>query len=121
MATLGLSRTASNRIVGRFDELVATEIIVQARPAPSRAVAVQIPWDAETRLDRLEGVVASGTLSAVDVGGALVRTSPVSDPACGAAAGLDSRRNTRLRCGTIGLHGVRTDGNLSLTPGDLRR
>ena len=77
---VGLSRTASNRIVGRFDELAATEVVVRARPAPSRAAAVQIPWDAAARLQRLEGVVVAGTLSAVDVGGALVRTAPVSDP-----------------------------------------
>ncbi|MCP4226169.1 MAG: winged helix-turn-helix transcriptional regulator, partial [Actinomycetia bacterium] len=28
VATLGLSRTASNRIIGRFDELAATEVVV---------------------------------------------------------------------------------------------
>ena len=33
VATLGLSRTAENRIVGRFDELAATEVVVSARAA----------------------------------------------------------------------------------------
>ena len=33
VATLGLSRTASNHIIGRFDELAATEITVSSVPA----------------------------------------------------------------------------------------
>lgn len=80
VATLGLSRTASNRIIGRFDELAATEIVVTAKPGPDGAEPEALPWDAPTRLRRLNGVVAAGTLSAVDTGDALVSTSPVSDP-----------------------------------------
>lgn len=80
VATLGLSRTASNRIIGRFDELAATEIVVTAKPGPAGAEPEALPWDAAARLRRLNGVVAAGTLSAVDTGDALVSTSPVSDP-----------------------------------------
>jgi macrolide transport system ATP-binding/permease protein len=80
VATLGLSRTASNRIITQFDELAATEIVVTAKPGPAGAQPGAIPWDAPTRLLRLNGVVAAGTLSAVDVGGALVSSSPVADP-----------------------------------------
>jgi len=39
-----------------------------------------IPWDAPARLRRLNGVVAAGTVSDVDVGNALVSSSPVKDP-----------------------------------------
>ena len=81
VATLGLSRTAGNRIVGRFDELAATEIVVSSRPASRDGVSHAIPWDAEDRLRRLNGVVAAGTLSVVDVGQRLITSSPVSDPA----------------------------------------
>jgi ABC-type antimicrobial peptide transport system permease subunit len=81
VATLGLSRTAGNRIVGRFDELAATEIVVSSRPAPRDGVSHAIPWDAETRLRRLNGVVAAGTLSVVNVGQRLISSSPISDPA----------------------------------------
>jgi macrolide transport system ATP-binding/permease protein len=35
IATLGLSRTANNRIISQFDELAATEIIVTAKPGPA--------------------------------------------------------------------------------------
>lgn len=81
VATLGLSRTASNRIISQFDELAATEIVVTAKPGPSgRIDPTIIPWDAPDRLNRLNGVVAAGTLSEVDVGDVLVSASPVKDP-----------------------------------------
>jgi macrolide transport system ATP-binding/permease protein len=80
VATLGLSRTASNRIITQFDELAATEIVVTVKPGPASGQSQAIPWDAAARLLRLNGVVAAGTLSAVDTGGALVSSSPVKDP-----------------------------------------
>ena len=39
-----------------------------------------IPWDAEDRLERLNGVVAAGSKSPVDVGDRLARSVPVIDP-----------------------------------------
>lgn len=80
VATLGISQTAGNRIVGRFDELAATEIYVSARPPALDAPDNDIPWDAPDRLRRLDGVVAAGNLSVIDVGSALVATSPLRDP-----------------------------------------
>ncbi len=81
VATLGLSSTAANRIIGRFDELAATQIVVTSRPAPDAGISNDIPWDAASRLMRLNGVAAAGTITGVDVGDALVTTTPVSDPA----------------------------------------
>lgn len=80
VATLGLSRTAGNQIIGRFDELAATEITVSAKAASVDDPPNTIPWDAPRRLERLNGVVAAGTLSEVDVGDALVSASPLQDP-----------------------------------------
>jgi cell division protein FtsX len=80
VATLGLTRTANNRIATHFDEVAATEIHITTRPAPQDAPPNRIPWDAPARLERLNGVVAAGNLSNVDVGDALVSTSPVNDP-----------------------------------------
>ncbi|MFN8444070.1 MAG: ATP-binding cassette domain-containing protein [Caldilineaceae bacterium] len=80
VATLGLSRTASNRIVSQFDELAATGIVVTAKPGPTGVDPKVIPWDAPERLLRLNGVVAAGTLSDVSIGNALVSSSPVKDP-----------------------------------------
>jgi macrolide transport system ATP-binding/permease protein len=79
VATLGLTRTANNRIIGQFDKLAATEIIVTARRGPS-VDPKGIPWDAPARLHRLNGVVAAGTLSDVAIGNRLVSSSPVKDP-----------------------------------------
>jgi macrolide transport system ATP-binding/permease protein len=81
VATLGLSRTASQQIIGRFDELAATEITVSALPAAEGKPSNALPWDAGPRLARLNGVVAAGTLSSVDVGDALVSGSALNDPA----------------------------------------
>lgn len=80
VATIGLSRTASNRIIGRFDELAATEIFVSTKPAPDGSRPEALPWDAPTRLRRLNGVVAAGTLSPVNTGDTLVSSSLVRDP-----------------------------------------
>ena len=80
VATVGLTRTANNRIISQFDALAATEIIVTAQPGPTGVDPKVIPWDAPVRLHRLNGVVAAGTLSEVDIGEALVSASPVRDP-----------------------------------------
>src|SRR5438309_3255418 len=82
VATLGLSKTAGNQIVGRFDALAATDIVVTPKTGRTGRVVKQnvLPWDAEQRLGRLNGVVAAGTLTDVNVKGALVRAVPVNDP-----------------------------------------
>lgn len=79
VVTMGLSRTANNRIVGHFDELVATEIVVTARQT-AVVGGSSLPWDAPDRLERLNGVVAAGNLSALKIGDKLVGTSPINDP-----------------------------------------
>jgi macrolide transport system ATP-binding/permease protein len=82
VATLGLSKTAGNQIVGRFSEVAATDVVVSPVPGAigGSAAATVIPWDAEARLRRLNGVAAAGTLAEVDVRGALVRAVPINDP-----------------------------------------
>jgi macrolide transport system ATP-binding/permease protein len=83
VATLGLSKTAGNQIVGRFDAVAATDVVVTPVPAAQRsgggAVNV-IPWDAEARIKRLNGVAQAGTLAEVNVRGTLVRSVPINDP-----------------------------------------
>jgi macrolide transport system ATP-binding/permease protein len=82
VATLGLTRTAGNRILSQFDQLTATEIFISARAGRNTGIVDPrtIPWDAPTRLHRLNGVVAAGTLSEVEVGNALVSAAPMTDP-----------------------------------------
>jgi macrolide transport system ATP-binding/permease protein len=79
VATLGLSKTASSQIVGRFDKVAATDVVITP-VARSGTGAEVIPWDAEARLRRLNGVASAGTMSEVDVRGALVRSVPINDP-----------------------------------------
>ncbi len=80
VATLGLARTTGNRILGRFDELAATEIIITTKAAGDGSTQEWLPWDAPARMERLNGVVAAGDLTYVDTNGALISTSPISDP-----------------------------------------
>ena len=80
VATLGLSKTAGNQIVGRFDELAATDVSIEPKPGGSGRASSDLPWDAETRLRRLNGVTSAGTISDVDTGGQLVRSAPIHDP-----------------------------------------
>jgi macrolide transport system ATP-binding/permease protein len=88
VATLGLSKTAANQIVGRFDALSATDVVVSPSARAGGAGAAVLPWDSEARLLRLNGVVAAGTLADVDVRGALVRSVPINDPLAAGAVQL---------------------------------
>lgn len=85
VATLGLAKTAGNQIVTRFDALAATSVSVSNRTegfffSPSREDVSVIPWDAEDRITRLNGVVAAGTMTLVDTEGELVSSVPINDP-----------------------------------------
>ena len=112
VATLGLSKTAGNQIVGRFDALAATDIVVAPRAAsPGRISGGSVlPWDAEARAARLNGVVSAGTLSDVDLRGDLVRSVPVNDPVAqtefqlpvkAASPGLFTAVRARLAAGRL--------------------
>ncbi len=85
VATLGISRTAGNQIVERFDELSATQVVVRSAGsggssgAQGRSSGPALPWSVESRLNRLNGVVASGAIADVPNPGQ-VRTVPVIDP-----------------------------------------
>jgi putative ABC transport system permease protein len=64
VATLGLAKTAGSQIVSRFDPLAASQVVVVPNDRSlfgPEAQASTIPWDAEARLVRLNGVVAAGT------------------------------------------------------------
>ncbi|RSM69431.1 ABC transporter [Actinoplanes sp. ATCC 53533] len=77
----GITTTASNHIVARFDALAVTEVVVTpAARAADEAVVNVLPWDAEKRLTRLRGVLAAGTMTPVDAGDETVRRLPVVDP-----------------------------------------
>jgi macrolide transport system ATP-binding/permease protein len=137
VATLGLSRTAGNRIVGRFDELAATEITVSPKPGAASASTAALPWDAPKRIGRLNGVAAVGSLSTLNlgsggIGSGLVAASPVSDPqnpsafkltVAAASPGLFKAVRSRLRTGTVlsDAHSKRADRVAVLGPNAASR
>jgi ABC-type antimicrobial peptide transport system permease subunit len=83
VATLGISRTAGNQIIERFDELQATQVVVRARSdgeqQERQGGGTPLPWDVESRLLGLNGVVAAGAVADVPNPGD-VRTVPLVDP-----------------------------------------
>ena len=136
VATLGLAKTAGNQIVTRFDALAATSVTVSNR---SQGFAFSeepreshIPWDAEDRLTRLNGVVAAGTQSIVDTAGELVRSVPINDPlgqsefsvdVYAASPGLFGAIGTTLHTGRFfdAGHDQRREPVAVLGPGAARR
>lgn len=82
VATVGIAQTAGNRIVGSFDELEATSVVVTNEGSSffGDQPRVTIPADAEDRIARLNGVRAVGALGQVDVGGAPVSAVRLDDP-----------------------------------------
>ena len=134
VATVGFARTAGNQIVGRFDELAATSVVVtsgQALPSSIQQEAL-IPADAQSRLLRLNGVTAAGVFGPVDIGAATVRSVPVIDPLAhnefdvtvfAASDGLLDAVRGRLTTGRFfdSGHSQRGDNVAVLGPGAARR
>lgn len=92
VATAGISQTAGNRIVGAFDELEATSVVItneQSGFGGGGSVAASIPRDAEDRIARLSGVRAVGTMGEVDTAGAAVSAVRLDDPGARDAFTID--------------------------------
>ena len=136
VATLGLAKTAGNQIVTRFDALSATSVTVSNRSQgfsfSDTPQDSYVPWDAEDRLTRLNGVVAAGTQSIVDTEGELVRSVPINDPlgqsefsvdVYAASPGLFEALGTTLRTGRFfdAGHDERREPVAILGPGAARR
>ncbi len=140
VATLGLAKTAGNQIVSRFDELEATQVTVEADNrnqgfgggAGRQRNTSELPWDAEDRLSRLNGVTAVGTATGVDVEGRFARSVPVIDPlgqtefqipVVAASPGLFTAARSSLFTGRFfdAGHDERADQVAVLGPGAARR
>lgn len=83
VATLGISRTAGGQIVQRFDELEATTVTVRVRSSSGGGNAEHagpaLPWNVESRLLGLNGVIAAGAMAEVSAPGGIT-TVPLVDP-----------------------------------------
>jgi ABC-type antimicrobial peptide transport system permease subunit len=127
VATLGVSRTAGNQIVARFDAVAATEVVIEPASAGSTARASTIPWDAEARMLRLNGVIGAGTISAVNTRGARVRSVAVANsatseydiPMYAGSPGLFAAVKTKLQTGRVfdSGHNTRAERVAVLGPG----
>ena len=83
VATLGLSKTAGNQIVGRFDEVAATDVVVTPVPGAQRsggAAAERDPVGRRGAHAPAERRGRGGHAREVNVRGALVRSVPINDP-----------------------------------------
>lgn len=60
VAGIGIARTRDAQTLNRFDTLAATHLTARAEQTPSASYLVSIPADAEERVERINGVVASG-------------------------------------------------------------
>ncbi len=132
VATLGLSRTAGHQIVGRFDELAATEIVVSPKPSALGGDTSALPWDSPERLGRLQGVAAVGNLTVLDTGNSLVATSALNDPqhpsafkltVTAASPGLFQAVRAELRTGALidEAHSIRGESVAVLGPNAAQR
>ncbi len=81
VATVGIAQSAGSQIVAQFDVLTLTEVTAQPRQAVvEERTLTTLPWDAEDRVGRLNGVRAAGTRATVEVGDQTVSAVPVRDP-----------------------------------------
>lgn len=83
VGTLGLAASASNQIVGHFDELQATEVRVRDANLSDDAVSASqglLPFDSEQRLGALNGIVGAATYSPVAVGADRFTVARLRDP-----------------------------------------
>jgi putative ABC transport system permease protein len=87
VATLGLAQTAANQVSSQFDAIAATQVSVEPRSTSGGLTLAAIPWDAEQRVTRLNGVVAAGTISSL-ADAPLVHSVPLVDPTGSAAVDL---------------------------------
>lgn len=83
VATLGIAGTAASQISSQLDMLEATYVTARAAEAvgsSQNTTRSAIPWDAQARLEALNGVSAAGTLSRIELGGMRVRSVAINDP-----------------------------------------
>ncbi len=82
VVTIGMAQTAAGQIARQFDAVAATQVVIQPRmqgwgDGPALAT---LPWDAEERLMRLNGVEHAGAIADVSVGDLKISAVSVRDP-----------------------------------------
>ncbi|MCL2784829.1 MAG: ABC transporter permease [Propionibacteriaceae bacterium] len=82
VATIGLAQTGTHRLQTRFDEVAATHGVVRVGEDPMNPGRPlnEMPWDADERAARLNGVLAAGIVTEIDNTNLHIHASPVFDP-----------------------------------------
>ncbi len=82
VATLGFAETGAHQLQARFDAYASTRATVQPAKDPQTDSALAVmPWDADQRANRLNGVTDAGMISAMDDSLFTIRAVPLNDPA----------------------------------------
>ncbi|MDR2254365.1 MAG: ABC transporter permease [Bifidobacteriaceae bacterium] len=81
VVTIGFAQTGSRQVEATFDSVAATQGMISERADPLTGdKPLPLPWDAAERVARLNGVVAAGTLSEIEVDTKRISAAPVFDP-----------------------------------------
>ena len=82
VATVGFAQTGARQMQAAFDAVAATQGVVKPIEDPMVAGAVlnNLPWDSGPRAETLNGVVAAGTVSKLELPGAKILAAPLYDP-----------------------------------------
>ena len=107
VVTIGMAQTAAGQIARQFDAVAATQVVVEARTqgwAGDGPALGRLPWDAEERMLRLNGIEHAGLMADVAIGDLKISAVSVQDPSAvasvqpiviGTSAGLaDAVRGT---------------------------
>jgi len=82
VVTIGMAQTAAGQIARQFDAVAATQVVIQPRTqgwGEGPALAT-IPWDAEERMLRLNGIEHAGAIADVSIGEVSISAVSVRDP-----------------------------------------
>ncbi len=80
VATIGFGQTGSQQVMSRIDALASTQAVVKTGNDLDPLGNATMPWDADARVERLNGVVRAGLIAQVDVGDARISSAPLLDP-----------------------------------------
>ena len=82
VATIGFAQTGAHQLQTRFDAYASTRMVVAPAKDPmTDAVLAELPWDADRRAARLNGVRAAGLVSPMGNDRFTIRAVPLNDPA----------------------------------------
>lgn len=85
VVTFGIAQTTAAQLSRQFDAVAATTVVIEPETAFNGATGQEqaisrLPWDAPTRVERLNGVERAGLVAEVPLNGLTITAVPVNDP-----------------------------------------